>query len=360
MDKLKITLEPTGAERLPLADVLQLAERRLIEGQVVQRAKQSSLYAEPWRRAGVDVAAVKRRDDLRRLPFARGSQVVEAEKRQPLHRLPCTKAWAWFATDAPGEGRKWIPYAKQDLLLYMGLLARLSTVTGIKDGDVFLTVAPMAPRITNAMPYLWLYTDVVDTQQDLEFLVGSMFMLGRSNWTDFALRRQPTVLLCRPQDALDLVEHFAKAAGSADAKPKELFERLRAGIFFGQPLAPRRDDIVAAYGIEAFDCYFTTEFAALFAECPAHNGLHLWMDTCIPEIIPMDELGKEKAGSGYVPEAVFVDEASAGTEGELVLTTFGEALPLVRYRLGDLVRVVGTDVCSCGITHPRVSILGKA
>ena len=260
MDKLKITLEPTGAERLPLADVLQLAERRLIEGQVVQRAKQSSLYAEPWRRAGVDVAAVKRRDDLRRLPFARGSQVVEAEKRQPLHRLPCTKAWAWFATDAPGEGRKWIPYAKQDLLLYMGLLARLSAVTGIKDGDVFLTVAPMAPRITNAMPYLWLYTDVVDTQQDLEFLVGSMFMLGRSNWTDFALRRQPTVLLCRPQDALDLVEHFAKAAGSPDAKPKQLFKRLRAGIFFGQPLAPRRDDIVAAYGIEAFDCYFTTDF----------------------------------------------------------------------------------------------------
>jgi phenylacetate-coenzyme A ligase PaaK-like adenylate-forming protein len=360
MDKLKVTLGPDGVERLPLADLVQLGERRLVEGQVLQRASRSSLYAEPWRRAAVDVGAVAGRAGLEKLPFAGGSQVVEAEKRHPLHRFPCTKVWAWFATDAPGEGRKWIPYAKQDLLLYMGLLARLGDVTEVKKGDVFLAVAPMAPRVTNAMPYLWLYTDVVDTQQGLEFLVGSMFMLGRSNWPDFALRRQPTVLLCRPQDALDLVEHFAQAAHSPEAKPEQLFERLRTGIFFGQPLAPRRDDIGAAYGVEAFDCYFTTEFPALFAECSAHNGLHLWMDVCIPEIIPMDELDKEKREPGYVPTAAFVDEASAGTEGELVLTTFGEALPLVRYRLGDLARVEGTDVCSCGITHPRVSILGKA
>jgi phenylacetate-coenzyme A ligase PaaK-like adenylate-forming protein len=242
----------------------------------------------------------------------------------------------------------------------MGLLARLGEVTAVQEGDIFLTVAPMAPRITNAMPYFWLYTDVVDTQRKLEFLVGSMFMLGRSNWPDFALRRQPTVLLCQPQDALDLVEHFAQAAGQPEAKPKQLFDRLRSGIFFGQPLAPRRDDLATAYGVEAFDCYFTTEFPALFAECTAHQGLHVWMDVCIPEIIPMDELDKEKAGGGHVPTAVFIDEAGEGMEGELVLTTFGQALPLVRYRTGDLVKVVGTSTCSCGITHPRVFILGKA
>jgi phenylacetate-coenzyme A ligase PaaK-like adenylate-forming protein len=360
MDKLKVTLEPDGAERLPLADLVQLGDRRLVEEQVVKRASSSSMYDGRWRQARVDVGAVKQRDDLRQLPFALGSQAVDAVKRHPLTRFPCTRAWAWFATDVQGEGRKWIPYAKQDLLLYMGLLARLGQVTGIKEGDVFLAVAPMAPRITNAMPYLWMYTDVVDTRQRLEFLVGSMFMLGRSNWPAFALRRQPTVLLCRPQDALDLVEHFGEAAGEPEAKPKQLFGRLRHGVFFGQPLAPLRDAIGDAYGVEAFDCYFATEFPALFAECSAHDGLHLWMDVCIPEIIPMDELEKEKGERGYVPKAVFVDEASAGTEGELVLTTFGEALPLVRYRLGDQVRVVSTDVCSCGITHPRVLMLGKA
>jgi len=360
MERLKVRLEPDGVERLPLADLVQLGEHRLVEGQVVQRASRSSLYEERWRRAGVDAGAVKQRNDLRQLPFASGSHAVEAVKRRPLPRFPCTKAWAWYATDTAGERRKWIPYAKQDLLLYMGLLARLGQVTGIKEGDVFLTVTPMAPRITNALPYLWMYADVLDTRQRLEFLVGSMFMLGRSNWTEFALRRQPTVLFCLPQDALDLVEHFAKAAGQPEAKPKQLFDRVRMGIFFGQPLAPRREQIRAAYGVEPFDCYVTTEFPALFAECPAHNGLHLWMDVCIPEIIPTDELEKEKAERGYVPTAVFVDQASAGIEGELVLTTFGEALPLVRYRLGDLVRLVGTDVCSCGVTHPRITILGKA
>ena len=68
---------------------------------------------------------------------------------------------------------------------------------------------------------------------------------------------------------------------------------------------------------------------------------------------------KEKADPHHVPRTVFLEEAAPGLEGELVLTTFGEALPLVRYRTGDLMRAVGSDRCSCGITHPRVAILGR-
>jgi phenylacetate-CoA ligase len=58
-------------------------------------------------------------------------------------------------------------------------------------------------------------------------------------------------------------------------------------------------------------------------------------------------------------EALFVDQAPPGTEGEYVVTTFGEALPLVRYRTGDRIRVVDTAPCPCGITHPRVTFPGR-
>jgi phenylacetate-coenzyme A ligase PaaK-like adenylate-forming protein len=50
---------------------------------------------------------------------------------------------------------------------------------------------------------------------------------------------------------------------------------------------------------------------------------------------------------------------SPGLKGELVVSTFSEALPLIRYRTGDLIRVVSTDPCSCGITHPRVAFRGR-
>jgi len=53
-----------------------------------------------------------------------------------------------------------------------------------------------------------------------------------------------------------------------------------------------------------------------------------------------------------------VDQAPTGTEGEYVVTTFAEALPLIRYRTGDRIRVLDTAPCACGITHPRVLFIG--
>jgi phenylacetate-coenzyme A ligase PaaK-like adenylate-forming protein len=242
----------------------------------------------------------------------------------------------------------------------MGLLARLQHATALKERDIILFVVPVAPQTTNAMPYLWIFTDIMETKLKLEFVIGSMFLLGSSNWPEFALRRQPTILVLCPSDALAMAKHFAAAAESPNAKPKELFDRLRAGIFFAEPLSPSSDNLKEAYGLEPFDSYLSAEFPSLSAECSAHAGLHVWMHVSIPEVIPNEELAKVESNPQYTPEAVFLDEAPAGIEGELVLTTFGEALPLVRYRTGDLVRVVSAEPCKCGMTHPRAAMLGRA
>jgi len=359
MDKLNIALQPPGVEQLPLADLAQMGERRLLDGKVIERASASSLYAKRWNRAGVQAKAVQSRSDLAQLPFTSAADVIEAQKRSPMRQFPCAPAAVWFASDSQSEGRKWIPYSKQDLVQYMGLLARLQHTTALKERDVILFVAPMAPRTTNAMPYLWIFTDILETKLKLEFVIGSMFLLGSSNWPEFTLRRQPTILVSRPSDALALVEHFAEAAGTPDAKPRELFDRLRGGIFFGEPLSPSSEAIQEAYGLERFDCYLSAEFPSLSAECSAHDGLHMWMDVSIPEVIPSEELAKENANRQHTPKAVFLDEAPLGLEGELVLTTFGQALPLVRYRTGDRVRVTCTEPCECGMTHPRVAMRGR-
>ena len=188
MGKVKIALEPKGVEGLPLPDLIQLGEKQLVEGQVIQRASSSPLYQGRWSKAGVDAETVRARGDLRRLPFATAADVVEAQKRHPLRRFPASRVSVWFASESQGEGRKWFPYGKQDVLRYMGLLARLGQVTGLTERDVILFVVPLAPRVTNAMPYLWMYTDILETKLKLEFVVGSMFLLGSSNWRDsFAL-----------------------------------------------------------------------------------------------------------------------------------------------------------------------------
>jgi phenylacetate-CoA ligase len=68
------------------------------------------------------------------------------------------------------------------------------------------------------------------------------------------------------------------------------------------------------------------------------NGLHLWEDHFYPEII-------DPATGEALP---------AGQEGELVLTTLRrEAMPLIRYRTGDLTRLLTGD-CPCGRSHRRI------
>jgi len=76
-------------------------------------------------------------------------------------------------------------------------------------------------------------------------------------------------------------------------------------------------------------------------ECPEQNGLHIWEDYFIVEII----------------DPVTLDPVPDGQLGELVLTTINrEAMPLLRYRTRDLTRILPGE-CPCGRTHRRLARL---
>jgi phenylacetate-CoA ligase len=80
-------------------------------------------------------------------------------------------------------------------------------------------------------------------------------------------------------------------------------------------------------------------------ECSCQNGLHVWDDCFLAEIIDPDTLQP-------VPD---------GEVGELVFTTLDRhAMPLLRYRTRDLTRFLPGD-CPCGRTHRRLDrITGRS
>ena len=80
-------------------------------------------------------------------------------------------------------------------------------------------------------------------------------------------------------------------------------------------------------------------------ECPYQDGMHIWEDRYFVEVIN-PETGEA------VPD---------GEEGELVLTTLQkEAMPLLRYRTGDLTSII-PGRCQCGRVHKRIArIKGRA
>ncbi|MGD2046781.1 MAG: AMP-binding protein [Gemmatimonadota bacterium] len=107
-----------------------------------------------------------------------------------------------------------------------------------------------------------------------------------------------------------------------------------------------RNRIEQAWGIQPFNVYGTTETGgALALECPAHDGMHIFEDRVLLEVV--DTEGRP------VPDG-------AQGEGVLVTNLDNLAQPIIRYELDDVL-TVDSAPCSCGRTTRRiVAIEGRA
>jgi phenylacetate-CoA ligase len=137
-------------------------------------------------------------------------------------------------------------------------------------------------------------------------------------------------LCCTPSFALLLAE-----------RREDRDIRLRYGVFGAEPWSEAmREKLESAWGIDACDIYGLSEVMGpgVAAECREGKGaLHVFDDHFIPEIVD-PETGEPCDGLG-----------------ELVLTTLTkEALPVLRYRTGDISRFVD-GTCPCGRTHRRIA-----
>jgi len=96
-------------------------------------------------------------------------------------------------------------------------------------------------------------------------------------------------------------------------------------------------------GVKAYNSYGISEMMGpgVAFECPEQNGLHIWEDYFIVEII----------------DPVTLKPVPDGQLGELVLTTINrEGMPLLRYRTRDLTRILPGE-CACGRHHKRLARL---
>jgi phenylacetate-CoA ligase len=136
---------------------------------------------------------------------------------------------------------------------------------------------------------------------------------------DFA----PDILMATPSYALCLVDEF-RAQGLDPRRSS-----LKLGSFGAEPWTnAMRDELEDAFGIDALDSYGLSEVIGpgVAGECvETKDGLHIWEDHFYPEII-------DPATGAVLPD---------GALGELVFTSLTkEAMPVVRYRTGDLTRLL--------------------
>jgi phenylacetate-CoA ligase len=161
----------------------------------------------------------------------------------------------------------------------------------------------------------------------------------------FALRaRIVDTLLSTPSYA----QYLANRLGSAGGGPGGLgLVHVVTGGEPGGGIPAVRDHIQDVLGVTVNEVMGIGDVApSLFGECPLQQGMHF-------------------CGTGHVwPELIDAEsgdllEIEPGTVGELVYTHLTrEAMPVVRFRGGDIVRIEGTS-CGCGRTSFRMRCLGR-
>lgn len=147
----------------------------------------------------------------------------------------------------------------------------------------------------------------------------------------------PVMIKCFP-NSLTIFADFLKR-NSIKVKP------VRSISCTGENLYPRQRELFAeVFGGEVFEKYGTRESGIIACECAAHEGMHIFTEGSVIELL--DENGKP---------------APLGGMGRIVVTDlFNRAMPLIRYEIGDMAVASGGKPCKCGSTLPRIAcILGR-
>jgi phenylacetate-CoA ligase len=316
------------AETLPRAALraLQLERLRATVGQVLLG---QALGAERLAAAGIAAPEdVRSLADLYRVPFITKSD-LRASYPFGLLAVPRQELVRVHASSGTHGKPTVVAYTRADLDSWAELMARCMTMAGVRPGMT----------IHNANGY-GLFTGGLGFHQGGE-RIGATVVPASGGFTarQAMLLRDlgAEVLVSSPSYALVI----AQALQESGVDPAEL--PLELGLFGGEPWSEQmRVEIERALGLAAVNFYGLSEMCGpgVAAECfPVRAGLHVQEDHFLVEVVdPAD-------GRPVAP----------GVEGELVFTTLRkEALPLVRYRTGDIGRVID-EPCECGRTTVRLT-----
>ena len=161
---------------------------------------------------------------------------------------------------------------------------------------------------------------------------------------DSILANRPKYLIAVPSFLLKLIdyaqEHNIDYNNSGIEGIVCIGEALKKQDLSNSILA---DKILAKWQVNLFSTYASTEMSTAFTECSAQSGGHHHPELIIIEVLNNDNM-----------------PVSGGETGELTITTLGvEAMPLLRFKTGDMVQVIETP-CTCGRTTVRLGpVVGR-
>ncbi|MBO4302274.1 phenylacetate--CoA ligase [Methanosarcinaceae archaeon] len=286
----------------------------------------SPFYRKRFEEAGIKPEDIRSIDDLTKLPFTFKKDLRDTYPTGMFCVPPKDVVRIHASSGTTGKPTV-VGYTENDLDCWSESLARAMTSAGLNGDDI----------IQVSYGY-GLFTGGLGAHYGSEKIGATTVPAGTGNSERQIMLMQDlgvTGICCTPSYFSHLIEVAANMGVDFRKDTK-----LRVGLFGAEPWSEElRKHIEERSGIKAYDIFGTSELSGpLFTDCEKQNGIHIWGDMFIVEVVD-PKTGKQ------VPD---------GEKGELVVTTLTkEALPLIRYRVGDLTSMTH-ETCACGRTHPRI------
>lgn len=313
---------------------MEMMSREQIETLQLERLKHtvhhcmnSEFYKKRFEEAGISPDDIQSLDDLRKIPFTT-KQDLRDTYPFGLRSAPLRDCVRLHSSSGTTGNPTVILHTRRDLDEWAKAVARCLWMVGARPDDVFQNTSGYG-----------MFTGGLGFQYGAEQLGMLTVPAGAGNtrrqikfMTDFGT----SVVHAIPSYATRIFEVMQEEG----IDPRR-DTRLRILAIGAEPHSDaQRKRIEEMLGVKAYNSFGMSEMCGpgVAFECKEQNGMHIWEDYYIVEIIDPKTLEP-------VPD---------GQLGELVLTTINrEAMPLLRYRTRDLTRII-TGECPCGRTHKRI------
>lgn len=312
-------------EKLTRSEIEALQTERLKKR--VRQCMNSEFYRRRFAESHIDPDDIRSLSDLSRIPFTT-KQDLRDSYPFGMSAVPLSRVVRLHSSSGTTGTPTVILHTQRDLDEWANAVARCLYMVGLRPGDIF----------QNSSGY-GMFTGGLGFQYGAERL-GMLTVPAAAGNT----KRQIKFITDFGTTALHAIPSYAgrlyEVMEEMGIDPRR-DTHLRTLIIGAEPHSEeQRRRIEQMLGVKAYNSFGMSEMCGpgVAFECTEQNGLHIWEDYYIVEIV--DPMTLEP-----VPE---------GEVGELVLTTINrEAMPLLRYRTRDLTRILPGE-CPCGRHHLRL------
>lgn len=321
-------------EKADIQDIKIFQEGKLQELLAYLEAN-SPFYQRLFKENNIQISEIKTLEDLQKIPTTSKNDIQQ--NNNDFFCIPQNQIVDYSTTSGTLGDPVTFGLSDNDLERLAYNEAISFACAGIQKGDVVQMITTIDKRFMAGLAYFL----------GLRKMGASVVRMGPGipelQW-DSIFRYKPKYLITVPSFLLKMIDYAEKHG--IDYKNSSVFgavcigESIKNQDFTDNILSQK---IKEKWNIQLYSTYASTEMSTAFTECEHQIGGHQHPELIITEIL--DDEG---------------NPVKDGESGELTITTLGvEALPLLRFKTGDLVKA-HYEPCKCGRNTMRLGpVVGR-